>query len=103
MSSTKLITCCYCGARDVMRVAKGERRTLTCLTCGAPMRKMEVVKSGAELPPRAATPDRINKHRKQGWHEAAHKKKKKRRKGVFAKLFDEAEDLFDIGDILDFD
>ena len=83
-----------------MHIHKGSRRTLSCLTCGAPVRKFEPIKTG-EPPKPAKTPERINKHKKKGWHEAYGKKrKKKKRKSLIASVLDEVEDIFDF-DIFD--
>lgn len=104
MTGVKMITCCYCGARDVMRMGKGERVTLTCLTCGAPVRKMEAVKvaEAAAPKPAAPVPEKVNKHRRPKHFEAA-KKRKKKRKSLLAHIIDEAEDFFDFDDWLDWD
>ncbi|MFV0473967.1 MAG: hypothetical protein ACK5MQ_07125 [Pikeienuella sp.] len=96
MTGVTLITCCYCGARDVMRMGKGERRVLGCLSCGAPIRKIEPMKQGSAPAP-AEPPKRLNKHRKKDRHHAWKKRKKK--KSFLHKL----TDAFDLDDIFDFD
>ena len=104
MTGVKMITCCYCGARDVMRMGKGSRVALNCLTCGAPVRKMEAVKVGEAAAPKPAAPipEKVNKHRRPKHFEAA-KKRKKKRKSLLAHIIDEAEDFFDFDDWLDWD
>lgn len=102
MTGMKMVTCCYCGARDVMRVGKGARVTLSCLTCGAPVRKMETVKTDAPTPPPAETPKKVNRHRRPKHFEAI-KRRKKKRKSIFARVLDELDDVFDLDDIFDFD
>ena len=106
MTGVKMITCCYCGARDVMRMGKGQRVALNCLTCGAPVRKMEMVKpkeavAAAAAPP-AKPPEKVNKHRRPKHFEAV-KKRKKKRKSLLAGIIDEAEDFFDLDDWFDWD
>lgn len=101
MTGVKMITCCYCGARDMVRMGKGERVTLSCLTCGAPVRKVETVKADAPPPPERP-PQKVNKHRKPKHFEAARKRKKKRG-SLLSRLIDEAEEVFDFDDIFDFD
>ena len=105
MTGVKMITCCYCGARDVMRMGKGARVTLSCLTCGAPVRKVEAMKPAeavAAAPTPAKPPEKVNKHRRPKHFEAV-KKRKKKRKSLLAHIVDEAEDFFDFDDWFDWD
>lgn len=107
MTGVKMITCCYCGARDMMRMGKGTRVALNCLTCGAPVRKMEAVKASdaarAPAPTPVKPPDKVNKHRRPPHYDAIRKRKKKKKKSFFAKIWDEVDDVFDLDDIFDFD
>lgn len=98
-----MITCCFCGARDVMSMGKGERRSLSCLSCGAPMRKIEVIHQNEPLPkPARPAPERPLKHKKPKYHEAYRKKRgKKRRKSMFARIWDEVDDILDVEDWFD--
>lgn len=105
MTGVKMITCCYCGARDVMRMGKGARVALSCLTCGAPVKKMEAVTLAEAVAPHppAKPPEKVNRHRRPDHFEAA-KKRKKKRKSLLSRIIDEAEDFFDDwDDILDWD
>ena len=103
MTGLKMITCCYCGARDVMRMGKGQRVSLSCLTCGAPVKKVETVKVKDAIAAAPATPpEKVNKHRRPAHFEAA-KKRKKKRKSLLAGILDEAEDFFDLDDWFDWD
>ena len=87
-----------------MRMGKGKRVTLSCLTCGAPVRKMEAVKMSADPTPAAVrTPEKVNKHRRPPHYEAVKKRKKKKKKSLFSKIWDEVDDIFDLDDIFDFD
>ncbi len=102
MSGATLISCCYCGAQDIFKVHKGKRRQLSCLSCGAQMRKMTPIKV-TEPAPQARPhekPDYRTKYRKPKYHEAYHKKRKKK-KGWVAELWDDLDDIFDIEDWFD--
>lgn len=103
MTGVKMISCCYCGARDVFRVGKGKRVMLSCLSCGAPVRKMEVVRNDAPSEPGPVrVPERVNKHRKSD-HYSAIRKRKKKRKSLISRVWDKVDDVFDLDDIFDFD
>lgn len=106
MSGAKLITCCYCGAQDVFKIHKGTRRSLACLSCGAPMRKITTIKvtetvldrrteaaTNPQAPPRTGG--------KQAKRHAAYHKKRKKKKGWVAELWDDLDDIFDIEDWFD--
>lgn len=101
--STKIATCCYCGARAALVLGQG-RHELTCSGCGAPLHdlkrlprdhpgKSELVRPSAV---RQFTNPKREKARKK---HALPKKHKKRRKGFMENLFEEAidviEDIFD--------
>ena len=120
MSGATLISCCYCGAQDIFKIHKGKRRQLSCLSCGAQMRKMSPVKvtePGAKPAPAAkpatvakptVTGDKYkskyekykSKYEKSKRHAAYHKKRKKK-KGWVAELWDDLDDIFDIDDWFD--
>ena len=117
MSGATLISCCYCGAQDIFKVHKGKRRHLTCLSCGAPMRKMSPIKvtQTAAKPtpapePAAAKPvgdtykSKYEKYKakyEKSKHHAAYHRKRKKKKGWVADLWDELDDIFDIDDWFD--
>ncbi|MGB0926309.1 MAG: hypothetical protein ACPGVA_03800 [Pikeienuella sp.] len=85
-----------------MSMGKGQRRSLSCLSCGAPMRKIEVIHRDEPAPAPKPPPKRGLKHKPPKHHEAYHKKRrKKRRKGLFEKLWDEVDDIFDVDDWFD--
>ncbi len=119
MSGATLISCCYCGAQDIFKIHKGKRRQLACLSCGAPMRKMTPVKviepfarpktAAIPTPARAEAPrDKYkskyeiykSKYEKSKRHAAYHKKRKKK-KGWIAELWEDLDDIFDIDDWFD--
>ncbi len=93
----KIVTCCYCGARAAM-VLKGKvRHELACSSCGAPLHDLKMLprdrKGDAELVRPSPVRNRAQVEKPQK------RKKPKRRKGLFKKVFEEAfdvlEDIFD--------
>ncbi len=103
MGAVKVATCCYCGTKAAL-VLKGEsRHELACGSCGAPLHRLKMLPNaprGTTAP--AATParptpkmDRSHGVKPAGWG----RKKKKKRKGLGAKVFEElwdvVEDIFD--------
>ncbi len=103
MTGVKMMTCCYCGARDVMRMGKGARVALSCLSCGAPVLKFEAMKPAEAPPPRAPLPERINRHQRRAPHEALLTRKRKKRSSLVERIWDKVEDVFDLDDLLDWD
>lgn len=109
MSGATLITCCYCGAEDIFKIHKGKRRTLACLSCGAPMRKMRTVRLDEARPAKAerkagtaANPQAPSRPgHKPAKHHAAYHRKRKKRKSWAAELWDELDDIFDVEDWFD--
>ncbi len=117
MSGATLISCCYCGAQDIFKIHKGKRRQLSCLSCGAQMRKMtpikvtEPVAKPKPVPAPAPKEDKADKYKtkyekykskydKSKRHAAYHKKRKKK-KGWIAELWDDLDDIFDVEDWFD--
>lgn len=104
---TKIVTCCYCGARAVLVIAKHGRHELSCSRCAAPLHEMkmlpvtktptkeverELIRSS---PVRAAKKSEPRKVRK-----SSSKRKKSKRgfkffKDVFEDTFEFVEDIFD--------
>ncbi|WP_417724830.1 hypothetical protein [Salipiger sp.] len=86
--TTKIATCCYCGARTALVLDAG-RHELACASCGAPLHALKMLRADRPAPRRAAPPD--PRPRKA--------KKVKRRKTLGRKaakgLFDLLDDLFD--------
>ena len=115
MSGATLITCCYCGAQDIFKIHKGQRRQLACLSCGAPMRKMTAVKTSDAVarpsakPPHQSDPKSDYKAKYEKYkskyqktkHHAAYHKKRKKKKGWMAELWDDLDDIFDVEDWFD--
>lgn len=97
---TKIVTCCYCGVRAAL-VLKGKgRHELACSACGAPLQDLKMLKKtrvqDQETP---GSHGAIGHRRRESRAQPRHKKRKTRRKGLFAKVVEEAfdvlEDIFD--------
>ncbi|MGP6086509.1 hypothetical protein [Antarctobacter jejuensis] len=107
MSHTKIATCCYCGTRAALVLRGDVRHELTCSACGAPLHNMKHLKADAGATGKKSTP----KKRKADWapdltqatrhpvHHPVRSSKKKRKKSIGYRLFDEALDLLE--DIFD--
>ncbi|MBS0126654.1 hypothetical protein [Thetidibacter halocola] len=107
MPQPKIATCSYCGTRAALILDRG-RHELACASCGAPLHDLKMLKTEAvDHAPHRPKPGRGPR---PGGPEAAMApwmaspegrkvKKKKKRKGLAARFFDEAfdaiEDLFD--------
>jgi hypothetical protein len=90
----KSATCCYCGSKALLTLDE-QRHELKCSNCGAPLSRMKSLRvdhvgDGAKVKgkkAKKAAPSPFDKP-----------KKKKKRKGMTHRLFDAAEDIFDIFD-----
>ena len=89
-NSTKIATCCYCGARSVLKLTARDGHELACGSCGAPLHNLKWLKQGHETPRRDA---------KRSPARAQPRKQKKKRKSTFSRvvetIWDEIEDIFD--------
>lgn len=91
-SPTKIATCCYCGTRAALVLKGKQRHELSCSSCGAPLHDLKMV------PKRKLNSD---KPKRDSYKTATayQNKKKKKKKGIFARVIDEAwdvvEDIFD--------
>lgn len=85
---SKIVTCCYCGTRAALVLKGRQRHELSCSNCGAPLHDLKMVPKQKLVP--SKTKESFGKPRKT---------KKKKKKGVFSRVFDEAwdviEDIFD--------
>lgn len=88
-SPSKIATCCYCGTRAALVLKGKQRHELSCSSCGAPLHDLKMV------PKHKLTEGKA----KRDTYKPTPQKKKKKKKGVFARVFDEAwdvvEDIFD--------
>lgn len=90
----KIVTCCYCGTRAALVLTGGQRHELSCSSCGAPLHDLKmlpVYKAQKDKSPGRAGPGQSVKPAKP--------KKVKKRKGLMARVLDEAMDF--VEDILD--
>lgn len=97
MAGEKIATCCYCGTRAALILRGKVRHELSCANCGAPLHDLKMLRadhSGRRDRPKAAPVRRT--------HEALAidpRRRKKKRKSLKRKLFEEAwdilEDIFD--------
>lgn len=95
---TKIVTCCYCGTRAALVLKGKSRHELACSSCGAPLHDLKMLpkdRSGeTELfdgPRKPAAASRPLPYKP--------KKKRKKRKGLWRKVVEEAFDLLE--DVLD--
>ena len=108
--STKIATCCYCGARAALRLDRG-RHELTCATCGAPLREMKALRA-EHGPAVGEAPGTVKPSKLRGTRggplaagalaalaAGAAGRRKGKRKSLGRKLLSEAWDL--VEDILD--
>jgi hypothetical protein len=100
---TKIATCCYCGRRQTLRPTARAGHELACGACGAPLHEMKWLKAGHEgaekpSPPRPA-PHGADWPGRAAPLDPRRRKKRKKRKGLLHKAFEEAFDL--IEDIFD--
>ena len=91
----KIATCCYCGTRAAL-VLKGEtRHELACSACGAPLHNLKQLPRDHVIDKTRAGPQR-RRPEMASW---SHKRRKKKRKSLTSRVFEEAfdiiEDIFD--------
>ncbi|WP_081894592.1 hypothetical protein [Ruegeria halocynthiae] len=91
-SPSKIATCCYCGTRAALVLKGQQRHELSCSSCGAPLHDLKMV------PKRKLTEGKSKRSTSNGAGQYK-KKKQKKKKGIFARVLDEAwdviEDVFD--------
>lgn len=92
----KIATCSYCGTRAALVLGGEGRHELACSSCGAPLHALKMLPAGP-LPP--VGPADHRKSPKARSEKTKKPKAPKRRKGVFARVLEEAmdavEDIFD--------
>jgi DNA-directed RNA polymerase subunit RPC12/RpoP len=91
----KSATCCYCGSKTILTL-DGVRHELKCSNCGAPLSRMKALRvdhMGEAVLPKGKKAKQASQPRFE-----TPGKKKKKRKGVAHRLFDAAEDIFDLFD-----
>ena len=96
MHTQKIATCCYCGARTILRLTARDGHELACGSCGAPLHVMKPIRTDRHPKPRPHGPrDDIHgpARRKPG------KKRKPRKAARFWDILEEVVDV--VEDILD--
>lgn len=88
---SKIVTCCYCGARASLVLDKS-RHELACSSCGAPLHDLKMIRKSAKG-------DRELFKGSRDFKKPPKKSKKKKRKGFWGNVFEEAFDI--IEDIID--
>lgn len=105
--TTKIATCCYCGAQALLKLSEiGARHELSCASCGALLHNMK------QMP--IAPPARAQNAKPQAQKAISHrpppksppppafKTKKRRKRSLWSRLIERAEDLWDeIEDVFD--
>lgn len=92
----KIATCCYCGARSLLRLRGAVQHELSCGSCGAPIRQMKqmparpMARPAPKPSPAKPAPERRQRRKNL--------RKKSPIRGVarlIDDLWDEIEDIFD--------
>lgn len=87
---SKIATCCYCGTRAALVLKGKQRHELSCSSCGAPLHDLKMV-------PKRKLND--SKPKRESFKPSKGYKNKKKKKGMFSRVLDEAwdaiEDIFD--------
>ena len=103
--TTKIATCCYCGARTAL-VLDEDRHELACASCGAPLHNMKSLPSAkARKKEKSQHPYRHGRKKYHRYDYDEHddygprQKRRKKKKKLFRKLVEEAIDV--IEDIID--
>lgn len=111
---TKIATCSYCGRRQALRLTARSGHELACGACGAPLHEMKWLRADrdeasvkrsprrpaphGDRPPAEVAPER-NRTREEPWQPPRKGKTRRKRKGLFRDVFEEAfdilEDIFD--------
>ena len=98
MTSNKIATCCYCGTRAALVLKGTTRHELACSNCGAPLHDLKMLRTDRR---EEGTHETIRKSpiRQPSRPKYTPKPKKKRRKSLGRRFFEEVGDLLE--DIFD--
>lgn len=87
----KIATCCYCGARTVLKLTGKVSHELACGSCGAPIRYLKPIP--------IETRTEVKPSRRQAAPKKRKEKPRRKRKGFWQRaveeIWDEIEDIFD--------
>ena len=101
-NSSKIVTCCYCGARAALVLTGEVRHELACSSCGAPLHELKMMPAAASGDRELVKPSRVRQKYPKAYKSKKKLKKRKRSKGLFDHLADAADDVFDdLFDIFD--
>jgi len=93
----KTATCCYCGAQTVLTLSGRSRHELACARCGAPLRQMKRLRP--HVRDHAPSPSELaGRPRKLSKRDRGKPRKRRKPKPMASRLFDVAEEIFDIFD-----
>lgn len=97
---SKIATCCYCGTRAALVLRGKDRKELTCASCGAPLHNLKNLPAQKHKSTKSAKQAKPEKAKfKAPAKRKPSQNRKKKRKGLMAKVFEEAwdviEDVFD--------
>ena len=90
---TKIVTCGYCSTRAVLDLRGSSRHELCCASCGAPIHLIKPLKVEKTKPPKNQRYGAAERNRERLYKPK--KRKLKKRKPLFEKIWDELEDIFD--------
>lgn len=100
--STRVATCCYCGTRATLVLKGKDRHELSCSSCGAPLHNLKKLRSDRPVFDSPVKPAHGHMARPTAKMQVKSKKvekRQKKRKGLWARVLDEAvdaiEDIFD--------
>jgi hypothetical protein len=91
--ANKIATCCYCGNRTLLNLAGKVRHELACASCGAPLSRMKSLPSDEH-----AAPVRRPLEVREPQDVARKQRKRKKPRRLASRLFDIAEEVFDVFD-----
>lgn len=97
MAVTKVVTCCYCGAKAAL-VLRGEaRHELACATCGAPLHALKALpqREAAPAQPKAVSHRPMPKKYDKAVKPGKRKKRKSFKRKLWGEVWDALEDIFD--------
>ena len=87
----KIATCCYCGTRAALVLTGKTRHELACSACGAPLHNLKQLRKDHVVDRTlAGRPKRV-----PGPVSKTPGRRKKKRKGLAARVFEEAFDLIE--------
>ncbi|MFY0692239.1 MAG: hypothetical protein JXR14_10010 [Paracoccaceae bacterium] len=90
----KIATCCYCGARTMLKPTARDGHELACASCAAPLHEMKWLKMPDREPPKR-TAERPSSYAPRPRKPKRKTHKIRRLKDWLEDAWDEIEDIFD--------